>query len=364
MQVLQFACSLNAIDQKVRTTASQITNVSLDENQWKQASLPVQHGGLGLRSITQLSLPCHISSMHQTLPLTRKILNSPDLQPTSLTEAESQFLSMYPGSQAPSEDKASSQRQWDELANNKEFSNLINSANQVHSARLLAAASPHTGAWLQALPSSALGLHLDRETIRINVALRLGATVCEPHQCRCSKFVDSLGHHGLSCKKSAGRLPRHSNLNDVVKRSLNSMGTPSRLEPVGLDRGDGKRPDGITTFPFSGGKYLCWDSTCGDTFAPSIIHESATKAGSAANKAEERKRQHYQNLETRYRFEPLAFETTGVYGKSTAKLVSEIGRKITGATGDKRETHWLRQRISVAIARGNAASVLNTGLES
>ena len=53
-----------------------------------------------------------------------------------------------------------------------------------------------------------------------------------------------------------------------------------------------------------------------------------------------------------------------MYGKSTAKLVSEIGRKITGATGDKRETHWLRQRISVAIARGNAASVLNTGLES
>ena len=177
-------------------------------------------------------------------------------------------------------------------------------------------------------------------------------------------FVDSLGHHGLSCKKSAGRLPRHSNLNDVIKRSLSSVGIPSRLEPVGLNRGDGKRPDGITTFPFSQGKYLCWDSTCGDTFAPSIINDSATQAGSAANKAEERKRQHYQSLETRYRFEPLAFETTGVYGKSTAQLVSEIGHKITGTTGDKRETHWLRQRISVAIARGNAASVLATGIDS
>ena len=27
-------------------------------------------------------------------------------------------------------------------------------------------------------------------------------------------------------------------------------GFPSQLEPVGLDRGDGKRPDCITLFPF------------------------------------------------------------------------------------------------------------------
>ena len=50
----------------------------------------------------------------------------------------------------------------------------------------------------------------------------------------------------------------------------------------------------------------------------------------------------------------------GVYGKTLAKLISEIGRRITGVTGDKRETHWLRQRLSVAVARGNAASVLAT----
>ena len=31
---------------------------------------------------------------------------------------------------------------------------------------------------------------------------------------------------------------------------------PSVLEPPGLDRGDGSRPDGITVFPFSGGRSL------------------------------------------------------------------------------------------------------------
>ena len=29
-----------------------------------------------------------------------------------------------------------------------------------------------------------------------------------------------------------------------------AAGFPSQLEPVGLERGDGKRPDGITLFPF------------------------------------------------------------------------------------------------------------------
>ena len=313
----------------------------------------MRHGGLGLRSIDKLSLPCYISSINQSLPLIGTITKDPNPRAVHLIEAETEFRNLCPNNTFPSGDKASKQSEWDDLICKQEFTNLHNSANQIHSARLLAAASPHTGA-LQALPSPVLGLHLDRESVRINVALRVGGTVCEPHQCRCGEFVTSLGHHGLHCRRSEGRHPRHAHLNDVVKRSLYSIGIPSRLEPLGLDRGDGRRPDGLTTFPFSGGKYLCWDSTC---------NESAIAAGSAANKAEERKRNRYSNLETRYRFEPLSIETMGTYGNSTAKLVSEIGRRISGVTGEPRETHWLRQRISVAVARGNAASVLATGQE-
>ena len=63
--------------------------------------------------------------------------------------------------------------------------------------------------------------------------------------------MDSRSLHGLSCRYSAGRFPRHSAMNDVVKRALQKAGLPSVLEPPGLDRGDGSRPDGITVFPFS-----------------------------------------------------------------------------------------------------------------
>ena len=44
-------------------------------------------------------------------------------------------------------------------------------------------------------------------------------------------------------------------LHDAVK-------IPNHLEPTGLHRSDGKRPDGATIIPW---KVLVWDATCPDT---------------------------------------------------------------------------------------------------
>ena len=74
-------------------------------------------------------------------------------------------------------------------------------------------------------------------------------------------------------------------MNDVVKRALQKAGLPSVLEPPGLDRGDGSCLDGITVFPFSGGRSLVWDCTCVDTFAGVHMNRSAMEAGIAANSA-------------------------------------------------------------------------------
>ena len=125
-------------------------------------------------------------------------------------------------------------------------------------------------------------------------------------------MVGELGLHGLSCRYSAGRLPRHSNLNDVVKRALATAGMPSWLEPLGLDRGDGRRPDGLTVFPFSGGRSLCWDATCVDTYSQSAIIDCALSPGAAAAAAEARKRDRCSGLVDRYRFEPVVVETIEV----------------------------------------------------
>ena len=126
--------------------------------------------------------------------------------------------------------------------------------------------------------------------------------------------MDTFGNHPLSCRFSAGRIPRHSALIDVVRRGLSAAGIPSMLEPSGLDRGDGKRPDGITAYPYSRSRCLIWDATCANTFASSNLKRAALASGSVADAAEVRKIAKYAELDRRFIFQPVAVETSGAMG--------------------------------------------------
>ena len=98
-------------------------------------------------------------------------------------------------------------------------------------------------------------------------------------------------------QKSRGRFARHCSLNEAIQRSLGSAHVTSVLEPVGLDRGDGKRPDGLTIFPWKFGKALVWDVTVVDTLAQSYVASTSQLAGAAADAAEARKQRKYEALD-------------------------------------------------------------------
>ncbi|XP_055327217.1 uncharacterized protein LOC129580633 [Paramacrobiotus metropolitanus] len=237
---------------------------------------------------------------------------------------------------------------------------LMESADVIASARPLAVSTKNASAWLFALPVASLGTLLDDAGLRIAVALRMGAPVCKEHKCRCGEMVDAFGLHGLSCIRSQGRFRRHASLNSVIQRSLGSAKVPTILEPPGLSRLDGKRPDGLSLFPWKNGLPLIWDVTVVDTFATSYVASSSEAAGSAADDAETRKRNLYSELTDRHFFEPIALETMGSCGGSTRHFINEVGRRIKEQTGEARATEFLWQRLSVEIQRGNAASVLGT----
>ena len=177
-------------------------------------------------------------------------------------------------------------------------------------ARLLAASAPHSGDWLHALPLSTCGLKLDNEAVRVAVGLRLGTSLCEPHQCPCGNQVDARGTYGLSCKRGAGRFIRHHELNDIIYRALTRASTPSVLEPPGLSRTEKKRPDGLTLIPWQRGKSVTWSVTVTDTVAD-YLHLASAKAGGAAENGAIRNEDKYVDLQRTYTFIPLAFETLG-----------------------------------------------------
>ena len=78
--------------------------------------------------------------------------------------------------------------------------------------------------------------------MRIAVGLRLGASLVRPHTYCCGQPVAANGHHGLACRRSAGRQVRHCLVNDVIARAFRSAEVPADLEPQGLLRGDASGP--------------------------------------------------------------------------------------------------------------------------
>ena len=193
------------------------------------------------------------------------------------------------------------------------------------------------------------------------MGLRLGTTLCHPHSYHhCGTVVNNLGTHGLSCKRSEGRHHRHSAINYIVHRALTTAYIPSRLEPAGLSRVDGNRPGGITVVPWKQEKLLVWDATCSDTFGPSYVDDAAHGAGNVATAAEARKKAKYSNLSGSHVFVPVAIEMSGVLGPETGAFVKELRWRLRQVTRDELIYQHIVQCLSIAVLRGNAASVMGS----
>ena len=230
--------------------------------------------------------------------------------------------------------------------------------NPIDRARLLAVSAPHAGDWLMALPVASCGLRLDNESIRVAVGLRLGCALCSAHRCSCGAVVSDRGIHGLSCRLAAGRLARHNAINDIIHRALGSAGVPAVLEPRGLTSSDERRPDGLTMIPWSEGRCLAWDATVSDSLADSHLNRTVHVAGAAAESAADAKIRKYADLPRAVTFVPVAVETLGPICSDRIEFITELGRRIASVSCDPRDTAFLFQRISIAVQRGNAASVL------
>ena len=144
----------------------------------------------------------------------------------------------------------------------------------------------------------------------------------------CGSQIDKLGTHGLSCRRSPGRIPRHEALKSIIQQSLTAAKVPSILEPVGLSRTDNKRPDGATITPWLRGQPLAWDVTVWDAFAVSYLHLSSAGVGQVADMAARRKIDLYRNVARSDHFVPLAFESSGVFSDHSLSFLHQLASRI------------------------------------
>ena len=88
--------------------------------------------------------------------------------------------------------------------------------------------------------------------------------------------------------------------------------------------------------------------------ATSHLDRTSFAAGATAEHAAELKMAKYADLLQYYDFVAVAVETFGAWSTSALDFIKSLGRRITEVTGEKLETAYLLQRLSVTIQRCNA----------
>ena len=140
------------------------------------------------------------------------------------------------------------------------------------------------------------------------------------------------------------------------------LSVPARSRPANLTRCVlQSESDQMELLKSHGSEDVVWHGTqLVRTPMPCQQSGSSLRVRSAVSTAEVNKSRKYSDIVVGVDFVPVAIETSGVWGEQALELITEIGRRIAAVTYEPRSTSFLRQRISVAVQRGNAFCVLGT----
>ena len=194
-------------DDLCREALTRILGRPLDDIQWRQAQLPVGLGGLGLGAASDHAPAAYTTSLLSSQDLKLRILSSTEEEsPANVHAALLTYLGAKMGEEASLDSligvsqKAVSLKI--NLMNLQLLSNYISGLGEVReTARLSSLGLPHSGDWLNVMPSPTLRLHMKLDEFVASVKYRLGVPVfSSAGQCpACSRHSDALGDHAISC---------------------------------------------------------------------------------------------------------------------------------------------------------------------
>ena len=96
------------------------------------------------------------------------------------------------------------------------------------------------------------------------------------------------------------------------------------------------------------------------SFSASNLFSTILSPGSASSATEDLKRRKYSQLVADFEYVPMAVEISVIIVPDGCSLLTEIGRSISRAANDPRQTSCIFQQISVAIIKGIALSMLSS----
>ena len=198
-----------------------------------------------------------------------------------------------------------------------------------------------------------------------SVKYRLGVPVyTEAGQCpACNHHSDILGDHAISCGNMGERIARHDSLRDALFAVTQTACLGATREGRALLPDTQARPADVLIPHWTGGRDTALDVTVINPLQTELVRRAANKAGAALEVAFNRKMTQAGEACRREGivFAPMPWETLGGWHEETVEQVKKLASAQARQTGEEQSeaTRHLYQKLSVLLARGNAALLLN-----
>ena len=343
------------------------TPLTLDDDKWTLASLPVSKGGLGLRSTEAHSPAAYVASHLLTKPLVQKLLGnvSTERDITGALEMLSTATKVCTTPLDTSKLSGEVTQKTLSLAIDESRKNelLAKPLSDRFKALVSSVGLYGTGAFLNAVPSPALGLRLTNRAFTLALKYRLGCPIY-PQDSRCgacSVPADEFGDHAVaSCSTGGDKIRRHNIIrNALVQAATSACLSPKLEEPNLLDR-SAARPGDFTVncwLRSAGKPKTAFDVTVTSPLQKSLLVKSAAEPEAALSRARDAKLSKYRDsLPADLDLIPLAVTTFGAWEYDALQNIREIARLHAANKGLVKATteKFLLQKLSVSLQRENA----------
>ena len=239
---------------------------------------------------------------------------------------------------------------------------LLSSAPSTHARALVhSSALPHAGDWLNGVPSSALGLHLQDQEFRCCLRYWLGVPLHSTSYCfpECRSTADPFGDHQVGCGGNGDRIARHNAIRDVLFLAAQSAALAPTREAPSVVPNSQSRPADILLPTWSRGRPVALDITVISPLQQQTLHAAASTPGHALQVGVQRKLTTHLSAcrSAGVEFIPIMSETLGGLAEDTITTIRCIGKamaqRVTPQDSSTCRKH-LFYRVAIALWRGNA----------
>ena len=335
---------------------------------WKQASLPISKGGLGIPSAYARSKVSFVASVAQSWPLQKELLKNLYENPRSEWDSSLNDINNILTDRVVTLESIISlknpQAMLSEFLIEKTYNVYLSNLNERDTARIKSCSMKHSGDFLLALPNPAFGLKMIPFEFSKAIRLRLGLSVfAQSKTCpKCKTCVlDVFGQHAQNCKYGGAPTLRHNKIRDLIFRKCQASLLAPRKEVRDLLDNTNEKPADVYIPSWLEDRPAAIDVTITNPLNMDIVGRSANQAGAAAAVRRAQKIAKYQEACAikNITFIPFAMETFGGLADDAHKIIEKISSAFALHNGidflvAKKNFY---DRLSVLIQKQNASTV-------